>query len=126
MASARSAPMERQTSSASAQAAKARDALLEARLLRFQRGGAQRRRMLDEVAGGIAEAVDGVVGEHFRTADQAPMLAAHGAPDQGAILESNSSTPRLVSMTSGPETLMRPCSETARAEQHAAIRPPPP
>ena len=27
--------------------------------------------------------------------------------------KSNSSTPRLVSMTSGPETLMRPCSETA-------------
>ena len=36
--------------------------------------------------------------------------------------ESNSSTPRFVSITSGPVTPMRPCSETARAEQHPAMQ----
>ena len=42
------------------------------------------------------------------------MLATHRPPDEGRSRESNSSMPTLVSITSGPLTPMRPCSETSR------------
>ena len=73
-----------------------------------------------------AKSFHGILGKSIGSADQPAVLAAVGAPDQGFVFKSNSSTPLLVSITSGPDTAIRPSSDTAILEQVAAVNPAPP
>src|SRR5580692_2671994 len=65
-------------------AAEARDTLLEARLFCLEGLGREGRRVLKKRHGGGTETRHAVVGKELRAADQAPVFAAHGAPDQPA------------------------------------------
>ena len=54
------------------------------------------------------------------------MLAAHGAPDQAPVARVEFLDAAIGLDDLGPDTLMRPSSDTTSAEQQPAIRPPPP
>src|ERR1700683_1382546 len=62
------------------------DALGQASLVGVERLDTHWRCVSDEVASGLSKAWRRVVRKYLGTADQAPMLAAHGSPHQRAIL----------------------------------------